>query len=158
MDKQTHTFSSRSDFERYIQLCLARAQTSLQLFDPDFSLWQLGSSANDAVLRPFLANGGRLQLVAHSNAKLEKEAPRFLRLLKDYGHALECRLTHANLRHLTDSFCIADGRDIVRRFHADHLRGEAVFDSPADTQTSAERFAAIWLETSPGLHTNTTGL
>ncbi|MBA5686288.1 DUF7931 domain-containing protein [Rugamonas apoptosis] len=158
MDKQTRAFSSRLEFEQLLQLCLSRARLQLQMFDPDFALWQLGSSATDAILRPFLSGGGKLQLVAHSNAYLEREAPRFLRLLKDYGHAIECRLTHKNLRQLTDSFCIADGRDQVRRFHAEHLRGEAVFDSPPDTQVCAERFIAIWKESSPGLHASTAGL
>ena len=158
MDKQTRAFSSRLEFEQLLQLCLSRARLQLQMFDPDFALWQLGSSANDAILRQFLSGGGTLQLVAHSNARLERDAPRFLRLLKDYGHAIECRLTHKNLRQLTDSFCIGDARDQVRRFHADHLRGEAVFDSPPDTQVCEERFLAIWKESSPGLHVSTTGL
>lgn len=158
VDKQVQAFSSRREFEQLLQLCLSRAHLRLQLFDPDFALWQLGSSATDAILRPFLAGGGQLQLVAHSNAHLERNAPRFLRLLQDYGHAIECRLTHQNLRQLTDSFCIGDGRDLVRRFHADHLRGEAVFDSPPDTQVCTERFIAIWKESSPGLHVSTAGL
>ena len=81
-----------------------------------------------------------------------------LRLLHDFGHLIECRLTSKQLRQLTDSFCIADRRDIVRRFHADHLRGEAVFDAPADIEPYAERFDTIWLESVPGLQANTTGL
>lgn len=158
MDKQTRAFSTRLEFEQLLQLCLSRARHQLRLFDPDFALWQLGSSATDAILRRFLSGGGKLQLVAHSNAHLERHAPRFLRLLKDFGHAVECRLTHQNLRQLTDSFCIGDGQDQVRRFHADHLRGEAVFGAPPATQVCAERFIAIWQESSPGLHASTTGL
>jgi hypothetical protein len=158
MEKQSHPFSTRTEFEQHVQSCFARAQLSLQLFDPDFALWNLGSSASDAALRRFLSGGGRLQLVAHSNAHLEQHAPRLLRLLKDYGHAIECRITNKSIKLLTDSFCIADGRDIVRRFHADHLRGEAVFDSPPDTKTCNDRFEAIWQESDAGLHATTTGL
>jgi hypothetical protein len=128
------------------------------VFDPDFSIWELGSSASDAVLRRFLKAGGRLQLVAHDGRHMEREAPRFLRLLKDYGHAIEVRRSSQQLRQLTDSFCIADQRHIVRRFHADHFRGEAVFDSPEDTQIALERFITIWLESWAGLYANSTGL
>ncbi len=158
MEKQSHPFSTRAEFEQHVQSCFSRAQLALQLFDPDFAIWSLGSSATDAELRRFLSGGGHLQLVTHSNAHLERNAPRLLRLLKDYGHAIECRITNKSIKQLTDSFCIADSRDIVRRFHAEHFRGEAVFDSPPDTKTSSDRFEAIWHESDPGLHASTTGL
>lgn len=158
MEKQVQPFASRAQFQQQLRLAFSRARLTLQLFDPDFALWELGSADTDALLRRFLAGHGKLELVAHSNAELERHAPRFLRLLKDYGHAIECRLSNRTLRQLTDSFCIADGRDLVRRFHADHLRGEAVYDSPPDTQVCSERYAAIWAETIPGLHASATGL
>ncbi|MES2259077.1 MAG: hypothetical protein V4724_11185 [Pseudomonadota bacterium] len=151
-------FNSRAEFQQQLRACFSRATLTLQVFDPDFSLWELGSSEMDTILRHFLSNHGKIELVAHRNTELERHAPRFLRLLKDYEHAIVCRLTSPSLRQLTDSFCIADQCHIVRRFHADHLRGEAVYDSPPDTQVSAERFAAIWAETLTGLHAGTTGL
>ncbi|WP_256079055.1 hypothetical protein [Massilia sp. YIM B04103] len=156
MEKQA--FSSRAEFESLLHTCFSRARLTLDLFDPDFGWWQLGSSQMDALLRQFLHGQGRLRLVAHSNARLERDAPRFLRLLQDYSHLIECRRTIPALRQLTDSFCIADSRDIVRRFHADHFRGEAAFDAPAETQISAERFVAVWNDTNPGLHANIAGL
>ena len=158
MDKLIIPFTTRAEFAQHLASCLSRAQHTLQMFDPDFAIWELGSSATDAQLRHFLRNGGRLQLVAHDAAHVTREAPRFLRLLKDYNHAIECRRTGSQLRQLTDSFCIADERDIVRRFHAAHLRGEAVFDSPPDTKTSLERFLTIWLESDASLYVNSAGL
>jgi hypothetical protein len=151
-------FDSRSGFEAKLALCIGRARLLLQMFDPDFSSWQLGSAVNEAALRAFFQGGGRLLLAAHSKEFLEKEAPRFLRLFGAYGPQIECRVTQKQLKSLTDSFCIADGRDIVRRFHADWYRGEACFDDPAATQTSAARFDAIWLETLPGLQAHPAGL
>lgn len=156
--QQTFPFTTRAEFSVYLQRCLSGADQELQLFDPDFALWELGSSATEAALRRFLTGHGKLLLVAHSNAHLERHAPRFVRLLKDYGHLIECRLTHPAIRQLTDSFCIADGRDIVRRFHCDHLRGEAAFQAPLETQLYRDRFAAIWQESGPGLHADATGL
>lgn len=155
---EVHKFTTRGEFEAYLQQCLARAAHTLQLFDPDFGPWNLGSAASDAALRRFLAGQGRLQLVAHSNAELERHAPRFLRLLKDFSHLIECRVTPRNLGQLTDSFCIADGIHIVRRYHCDHFRGEAAFQTRFDTKLSSDRFDAIWLESKPGLHASTTGL
>lgn len=158
MERQVFTFTTRGGFLEQLAACLARAEHSLRLFDPDFAIWNLGGSATDAVLRPFLKGGGRLQLVAHDGRPMEREAPRFLRLVQDYGHVVEVRRTSQSLRQLTDSFCIADERHIVRRYHSDHFRGEAVFDGPEDINTSLERFLTIWDESGPGLYANSTGL
>lgn len=154
----TVQFSSRQDFEEQLQSCLARAQSSLRLFDADFALWNLGSSQNDAVLRHFLLAKGRIQLVCHDAAHLQLRQPRFMRLLADFGHLVECRLTPKNLRQLSDSFCIADGRDIVRRFHHDQPRGVAAIDNPVECQTSLLRFDTLWNEAIPGLHVTVSGL
>jgi len=158
IEKRVISFDTRAAFQEQLRQCISSAQLHLRLFDPDFSLWELGSSQMDALLRHFLSHHGKLELVAHSNAAIERHAPRFLRLLADYSHAIECRLTAPALKQLTDSFCVADQRHIVRRFHSDHLRGQAVYDSEPDTQVPLERFAAIWAETIPGLHAGTTGL
>lgn len=158
MDRQRIPFTTRAEFQQHLATCLARAGHTLLMFDPDFSIWQLGSSATDASLRRFFQNGGRLQLVAHDGAPVERDAPRFLRLLQDYGHLIEARRTSPALRQLTDSFCIADQREIVRRFHAAHFRGEAASDDAAALQISLERFLTIWSESGPGLYANSTGL
>lgn len=158
MDRVVIPFSSRAEFQQHLATCLSGAQQTLQMFDRDYASWELGSSNTDAQLRRFLRGGGRLQLVAHEGRQMERDAPRFLRLLRDYGHLIEVRRTSQQLRQLTDSFCIADQRDIVRRFHADYFRGEAVFNGPDDLQTSLERFLTIWIESGPGLYANSTGL
>ena len=153
-----HTFDTRAGLQARLDDCLSRSRLALALFDPDFGWWELGSTRNDSLLRAFFHHGGRLQLVAHDNARLERDAPRFLRLLRDYGHLIECRLTTRSLRHLTDSFCIGDEHHLVLRFHSDHFRGEAIFNAPSSTKLHLERFQSIWSETQPGLHASIAGL
>ncbi|WLI87856.1 hypothetical protein Q4S45_14030 [Massilia sp. R2A-15] len=151
-------FNSHAEFGAHFRACLARSQGVLEMFDPDFSVFPLGQSDVDAALRHFLAAGGALVLAMHRTDHIERECPRFLRLLRDYSHRVECRATPPNLHQLTDSFCIGDQIHIVRRFHCDHMRGEAAFDNPAACEISLERFAAIWLESRPCLHPTVTGL
>jgi uncharacterized protein YjiS (DUF1127 family) len=151
-------FDTRAAFQQQLGEVLARARATLVMFDPDFTTFRLGAPDVDAVLRRFLHAGGRLRLALHDPAHLEREAPRFLRLLRDYAHGIECRRTPRALRELTDSFCIADDLHIVRRFHSDHLRGEAAFDAPQQTEQSRLRFDAIWAESQPGLQASVTGL
>jgi hypothetical protein len=151
-------FDTRAAFQQHLDEVMARARVSLVMFDPDFALFRLGTPDVDAVLRRFLHAGGRLRLALHDVTFLERNTPRFLRLLRDYAHGIECRRTPRTLRDLTDSFCIADDVHIVRRFHSDHLRGEAVFDAAQQTELSRLRFDAIWAESQPGLQTSVTGL
>lgn len=151
-------FDTRAEFQRQLRAVMERAQASLDMFDPDFALFPLGDPDVDALLRRYLAGGGRLRLAMHDAGHIERRYPRFLRLLRERGHAIECRVTNRGIRHLTDSFCIADGLHIVRRFHSDHLRGEAAFDAAQETEVPRERFAAIWEDAQTGLHPTVTGL
>jgi hypothetical protein len=155
---QVIPFNSRTEFALQVQSCLARAKRTLDLFDPDFALFALGSLEVDAILRAFLRDGGRLRLAMHRTTHLERDCPRFIRLLRDFGHLVECRLTSRGLRQLTDSFCIGDGVDVVRRFHSDHARGEASFGVAGAADVCKERFAGVWDEATPALHPTTTGL
>ena len=151
-------FDTRTEFEAQFRACLAAARTRLDLFDPDFAVFPLGTSDVDAALRDFLKRGGVLRLAMHTPAHIERHYPRFLRLLRDYSHGAECRATPKILRQLTDSFCIVDDLHVVRRFHSDHLRGEAAFASPGAVDLPRHRFDAIWEESKPVLQSTKTGL
>ncbi|TFW36134.1 DUF7931 domain-containing protein [Massilia horti] len=157
-EPQVTRFDTRADCEAAFRACLAASHARLEMFDPDFAVYPLGASDVDALLRAFLERGGELRLAMHASAHIERHYPRFLRLLRDYGHRIECRTTDRSLAGLTDSFCIGDGVHIVRRFHSDHMRGEAALDAPAATEVPRERFAAIWEASRPGLAPTTTGL
>lgn len=151
-------FSTQAEFETHLRDCIGRARGTLQMFDPDFAIFHLGTTEMDALLRKFLHDGGHLMMVMHSTKEIERHSPRFLNLLRDYNHRMECRVTGRALHHLTDSFCIADHKHVVRRFHSDHMRGEAAFDNPHATDVPGERFTGIFAESQPGLHAATTGL
>lgn len=151
-------FDTRRDCETQWRAVMARATRRLDMFDPDFAVFPLGASEVDAQLRTFLMGGGSLRLACHDPAHIERNAPRFLRLLRDYSHLVECRQTPRALRQLTDSFCIADNLHVLRRFHSDWMRGEAAFDASEAVDVPAHRFAALWEESRPALAANVTGL
>ena len=159
-DSQTIPFSSRAEFHELTLLCIQNADGRIQLFDPDFAVWQLGDSRVAEALQQFLGrrNTNRLQLEMHRTAHLQHNCPRFMALFKMFSHAIECRITPRNLQNLTDSFCLSDDIHLVRRFHADHFRGTATFNSAQDAQVTIERFSGIWTESLPGLHVTSLGL
>ena len=151
-------FDTRRELEAQWHVLLARAQVRLDLFDPDFAVWPLGSPETEARLRAFLHAGGVLRLALHATGHIERACPRFLRAVRDYSHRVECRQTPRSLRHLSDSFALADGLHVVRRFHCDHLRGESAFDAPAAVELPAHRFDALWEESVLTLAPSVTGL
>jgi hypothetical protein len=157
-EASTSRFDTRAEFEARFRACLAAARTRLDLFDPDFAVFPLGTSEVDAALREFLRRGGVLRLAMHSPAHIERHYPRFLRLLRDYSHGVECRATPKTLHQLTDSFCIVDDAHVLRRFHSDHMRGEVAFASPGAVDLPRHRFDAIWEESRVTLLSTKTGL
>jgi hypothetical protein len=128
------------------------------LFDPDFSLWQLGSASFEAELRRFLNGKGQIRMLAHDYDHLRRHCPRLLHLLRDFSHAIESRRTHSHERNLTDSFCIADDLHLVRRFHCDHPRGVASFDAAPPALAWRKRFVEFWQRAAVALPIGTTGL
>ncbi|MFC0252989.1 DUF7931 domain-containing protein [Massilia consociata] len=154
----TMRFDTRREFGTQFGACLAAARTRLDLFDPDFAIFPLGTPDTEAALRSLLARSAALRLAMHTPTHIERHYPRFLRLVRDYSHQVECRVTPKGLRTLTDSFCIADDLHVVRRFHSDHLRGEAAFASPDATELPRHRFDAIWEESKTVLQSTITGL
>lgn len=157
-DPSLTRFDTRRELEGCLRALLARAQGRIDLFDPDFTSFPLGAVDVEASLRAFLRGGGALRLALHDTSHLERNCPRLLWVLRDYSHLAECRQTPRSLRHLTDSFALADGLHAVRRFHSAHMRGEAAFDTPAAVELPAHRFAALWEESKTVLQATVTGL
>jgi len=155
---RTIAFDTRAGFQQQLRALMRRSFVTLDLFDPDFALFQLGASDVDAELRRFLGASGLLRLAMHTGVHLERHEPRFARLLRHYSHRIECRLTPHSLRQLTDSFALGDGMHGVRRFHSAHLRGAASFGAPKEIELPRARFVAIWAESEPGFQATITGL
>lgn len=151
-------FDTRRELEAHWRTLLSKAQSRVDLFDPDFAHLPLGALDVEARLRAFLRAGGTLRLALHDTRHIERHCPRFLALLRDYAALVECRRTPRSLRHLPDAFALADGLHVVRRFHRDHMRGEAAFDHPGAVELPAYRFNALWEESESTLQATVTGL
>jgi hypothetical protein len=157
-DASHNAFSTQREFQQWWLDCVEKSSQLLQAFDPDFSVVDLGGRRMDAALRSFLRRGGRIELAMHASRHLEHHAPRFLILLRDYGHQIACKVTPKSLRELTDSFLIGDQVHLVRRFHSDHMRGEASTADGSANDICIERFSSIWKQSDDALHATILGL
>lgn len=153
-------FDTMRLFHQHLLEIMGRAQQTLFMFDPDFSYWNLQEKQTIAILRHFLLRerSARIKIVTHHPNFLEQKCPHFLLLLREFRESVECRETRKNFKHLSDSFCIADDCHVVRRFHCDHMRGAAEFNSRQNCAAPLERFLSIWDESDPCLRTSILGL
>ncbi len=155
-------FDSRSEFDAQLAAAFDSAQREIWLADADFSRWPLNAPAIEEKLRQFLlaSRANRLQVLVHNGDALAASAPRFVRLLGMFSHAIVCRQpaeqVAARFREEC-CFAIVDRARSVRRFHRDSPRGVAEFH-PNEVRPWVDQFSATWEDASPGLTATVLGL
>ncbi|MGA2548856.1 MAG: hypothetical protein ABSF50_01800 [Burkholderiaceae bacterium] len=155
-------FDTRTGFDEQLLAATGSAQREIWLADFDFSRWPLNSPKIEEALQAFLlaSRANRVQLLAASSSHLTQQAPRFMRLLRLFGHALVCRQVPEQVatRFAEDcSFAIVDRARMVRRFHRDTMRGAAEFH-PNEVGPWVDQFQSLWDEATPGISATTLGL
>jgi hypothetical protein len=142
-----------------IDALLALAQQHVQLFDIDLAQggWQSVARV-DALTRFLRQRNARFDVIVHDTRWLEANAPRFLQLLRQYGHAMTVYRTGAAARAAMDPLLIVDARHHVHRFHIDQPRATVAIDLPQATKPLVTRFEEIWATGEPGLAGTVLGL
>ncbi len=158
----TMQFDTRSDFHAQILLAMESAQREIWMADGDFSKWPLNRPEVENALHRFLlaSRANRLHLLTYQSQHLQNATPRFMRLLRLFGHAIICRQPADTLTSRVAeamSMVIVDRTRLVRRFHRDGMRGVATAD-PAEVSLWIEQLEAIWDDATPGLAATTLGL
>jgi hypothetical protein len=158
----TIRFATRAEFDAQLLAALGSAQREIWLADADFSRWPLNSPAIEEAMQRFLltSRANRLHLITATPHHLTQQAPRFMRLLRTFGHSLFCRQVpeQVALRFAEDcSIGIVDRARMVRRFHRDTMRGVAEFH-PNEVGPWVDQFQSLWDESTPGISATTLGL
>jgi hypothetical protein len=160
MNEAIELFESEAGYRAAIDLTLAAARHEVRIFDGDLSRMGLEDSTHVAILGDFLAanRNRRIRIVLHDIDPLERRMPRLVTLLRDHLHAVAVRRTPEHLRHLSDSWLLADETHGAIRFHADHPRGKRISASAAEIRPWWQRFDALWEESGPCSPGAVTGL
>jgi hypothetical protein len=142
-----------------IDALLALAQQHVQLFDIDLAQggWQTVARA-DALTRFLRQRNARFDVIVHDTRWMEANAPRFIQLLRQYGHAMTVYRTGAAARAAMDPLLIVDERHHLHRFHIDQPRATVAIDLPQTTKPLVTRFEEIWATGEPGLAGTVLGL
>lgn len=147
----------------YRQACdavLRRAEREILIFDRDLAALRLEDMERLSILTGFLQANAlrRIRMVLHDPEPLERNAPRLMRLVFRFSHAVDIRQSPDNLRHLADTHLLVDESHGVRRFHVDQPRSALVTDDPAYITPWRQRFEELWELSHPCSRIGTTGL
>jgi hypothetical protein len=142
-----------------IDALIALAEQRIQVFDTDLAQCGWGSAARaDALARFLRQRNAVLQVIVHDTRWLESSAPRFVALLRQFGHAMTLYRTGAEARAAMDPLLLVDQRHFLHRFHIDQPRAAVAVDMPQVAKPLVARFEEIWATGEPGLAGTVLGL
>ena len=152
--------TSETEYRQACDTVLTRAEEEILIFDRDLAALRLEEGARLEALTRFLQRGplSRIRMVLHDPVRLERSAPRLMRLIVRFSHVIDARQSPDNLRHLADTHLLADASHGVRRFHIDQPRSALILDDPSYVGPWRQRFEELWTLSHPCLRTTTTGL
>jgi hypothetical protein len=152
--------TSEAEYRQACDTVLGRAEHEILIFDRDLAALRLEEKARLEKLAGFLQkNGsGRIRVVLHDPAPVERNAPRLMQLLARFSHLIEIRQSPDNLRHLMDTHLMVDEVHGVRRFHVDQPRSALILDDQAYLHPWRQRFEELWELSHSCLRFDTTGL
>jgi hypothetical protein len=153
-------FDTFREYRQVISDLIPLARRELVIFDPDLKQTGLESPGGVESLARFLSAGrdNRMRVVLHDPDHVERYCPRWMSLLRLYGHSISVRQSPEDLRQLTDCFMVADKRHAVIRFHSAYARGKFLLEQREDVDDWQRRFDELWEVSLPARSATTLGL
>jgi hypothetical protein len=160
MTELIQPFDSELAYRNAIGMTLAVARTEIRIFDRDLVAMGLENPERIKLLTVFLSadRHRRMRIVVHNDDPMQRLAPRLIRLLRVFGHAVEVRRTPEHLRRLTDCWVLADAAHATLRFHSDQPRGKQIWNSEREVTPWWQRADELWAESEPCSPATVTGL
>lgn len=152
-------FEGMREYEAVIDDMIPRTLRAIRVFDNVLShAWN--SPARHEALRQFLlANRtNRLLIVVHDAAAVERECPRVVELVEQFGTAVRIHQTLTPAKGVYDPFVLFDGNHYVHRFHYRFLRAAQGTNDVAGAQLLQSRFDEIWEASVLAVTAGTSGL
>jgi hypothetical protein len=148
------------EYQAAIDRVIAVAQSTLHIFDIDFTRGDYGSVKRYELLQDFLRRNSKntLAIVLHDVSYFTSHCPRLMNLLRLHSHAMAVYQTTDRARVANDPFVIADELHYVHRLHRDHARSVLALDDPNGATSIEGRFQEILEASHPAVFATTLGL
>ncbi len=152
-------FESLREYEAIIDDLIPRTQRIIRIFDNSLSsAWN--ASRRHKALRQFLlaSRPNRLLIVVHDAEPIERECPRVVELVQQFGTAVKIHQTLGSAKQVYDPFVVFDANHYVHRFHYRFLRAAQGANDLVGTQQLLDRYAEIWDASALAVSAGTSGL
>jgi hypothetical protein len=151
--------SGVGEYDEALNEIIGKSASTLRIFDSTLSA-AYNSPRRHELLRRFLLASRRsaLRIVVHEPGHLDRNCPRLLSLLRQFGHAISIHETHPTAKSVYDPFAVADDCHYVHRFHFEDMRGLSGLDDPIGAHALVERFEEIWEASFPAVSATRLGL
>lgn len=138
-------FEGMREYESLIDGLIPQTQRAIRVFEHTLSpSWN--SPERFETLRQFLlANRtNRLLIVVHNAEPIERDRPRMVELVRQFGTAVRIHETLALAKQVYDPFVVFDANHYLHRFHYRFLRAAQGSNDLIGARELLDRFAEIW--------------
>ena len=143
-------FESFREYESLFETMTPQTESVIRVFDRVLpKVWN--DSTRIELIRQFLLRNriNKLLLVLHVTDNIERELPRFVDLIGNFGHAIKIRQTPKMAHHIYDPFVIFDASHYLHRFHYAHMRAALGNHDVEGSQQLLDRHAELWEASTP---------
>lgn len=152
-------FEGLREYEAAIDSLIPQTERTIRVFDRTLSRAYNTPQRYEALRRFLMANRlNRLLIVVHDVQPIERECPRMMDLLRQFGASVRIHETLKMAKHVYDPFVVFDTVHYVHRFHYNHLRAAEGTNDVTGAQLLLERFAEIWEASAQAVSASTSGL
>lgn len=138
-------FEGMREFEGLVDELIPQTQRFIRVFDRTLSpSWN--ASQRHELLRKFLLadRANRLLIVVHDAEPIERERPRIVELVRQFGTAVRVHQTLTPAKQVYDPFVVFDANHYLHRFHYRFLRASQGTNDLVGAQQLLDRFSEIW--------------
>jgi len=152
-------FESMREYEALIDGLIPQTERLIRVFDQTLSPPWNSSERFEALRQFLLANrANRLLIVVHDAEPIEREHPRMVELVRQFGTAVRIHATLSPAKQVYDPFVVFDANHYVHRFHYRFLRAAQGTNDLLGTRELLDRFAEIWDASALAVSADTSGL
>jgi len=152
-------FESMREYEALIDGLIPQTVRFIRVFDQTLSApWN--SPERFETLRKFLLGDrmNRLLIVVHNAEPIERERPRMVELVRQFGTAVRIHTTLSPAKQIYDPFVVFDANHYVHRFHYRFLRAAQGTNDLVGARELLDRFSEIWDASMLAVSAGTSGL
>ena len=152
-------FEGMREYEAILDDLIPRTQRIIRVFDRSLSrAWN--TPQRHELLRQFLlANRtNRLLIVVHDAEPIERECPRMVDLVRQFGTSIRIHQTMSLARQIYDPFIVLDANHYLHRFHYRFLRAAQGTNDLIGAQQLLERYSEIWEASALAVSAGASGL